>query len=434
MKNYNINGGMEMKNIFTLSLFIFFSIFLFTNANIAKAEGPTISVVDKEYAVIEENIQYRKTMGLEHSQSLVEKLVTNGVENDSINTHGAFLTNEELTKVEAQIQKQRTNIPKIREYLTSPELESNFSGIYVDQSNGGTVHIGYKNKEFNKGVKDKIKKMYSESEKIVFFSAKHSQESLNNINKLIHSQKAKLKNTDINIVSISSNFKDQSVDVGIFPFSEDKEKLIREIYGNNINVFENMEKGEEENRFAFYRPLMGGIAIVVDGSGCTGGFSSTGSSYITAGHCGAVGDGVTQGGSRIGEITTRINTGAVDAAIVRVDNRDWLSNDFYANSARDRNFFSWQGELEEYEGEYVCKVGRSTGYTCGTVQSTYFSIRTHHNMSVASYTSDNGDSGSPVFYTSELIGLHEGSSYLGAVYSHVDNVQRALNINPLVSN
>lgn len=384
--------------------------------------------------MIAENIKYRKTMGLEHNQSLIENLVHNGVKNNSYNTHGAFLTNEELALVEERVKKQKTYIPKIREYLTSPELESNFSGMYVDQSNGGTVNIGYKNKEFNKEVENEIKKMYGESEKIKFFNAKHSQKELNNINKLIHSEKVKLKNNDINVISINSNLKDQSVDVGIFPYSDEKAKIIKQIYGNNIIVFEEVDEGEEENRFASYRPLMGGISIVVGGGGCTGGFASTGSAYITAGHCGGMGAVVTQGGGRIGEITRSINVGPVDAAIVLVDNRAWLTNDFYANAPRDRNFFSWQGELEEYVGEYVCKVGRTTNYTCGTIKSTYYSIRTHHNMSVASYTSDNGDSGSPVFYTSKLIGVHEGSSSLGAVFSHVDNVQRALNINPLVTN
>ncbi|MEQ6375500.1 S1 family peptidase [Bacillaceae bacterium S4-13-58] len=187
-----------------------------------------------------------------------------------------------------------------------------------------------------------------------------------------------------------------------------------------ITVFEETTEGtEDSSRYDQYRPLMGGI--ILEGLSCTGSFSSTGSYYITAGHCGSVGE-------TIGTITKVANSGPVDAALIKVDNTSWLSNDLFAQSPRDREITDWQAEYEENEGDYVCKAGYKTGYTCGTVTSTYYSVRTHHNMTVASYTRDGGDSGDPVFNGNQLRGIYEGTSSLGAVYSQIDNVQYALGI------
>lgn len=415
-----------MKNIFyrTLMLIPFIGLLLGVNS-FSNAEPGNVL----DYKELKENKQYRLEMGLNAEEEYIQEININSVDNNSKEKHGIYLTDKELYEIETRITKQNEKIPEIKKHISNSSLAPYFAGIYIDQAKGGEINIGFKKSEKDmSNLLNEIKRIYNNDKKVKIFTAKNSYGELNELNKKIVLNKKELKEEGLNIISVSSNFKNQTVNIGINPLTEKSVARLNDLFGKTrITVFEETTEGKEDSsRYDQFRPLMGGI--ILEGLKCTGGFSSTGSYYITAGHCGLVGDTVNQGGLKIGTITKVANSGSVDAALIKVDNTSWLSNDLYVESPRDRNITDWQAEYEENEGDYVCQAGYKTGYSCGTVKSTYYSIREHHNMTLASYTRNGGDSGAPVFNGNQLRGIHEGYSSLGSVYSQIDNVQYALGI------
>ncbi|HEY8473022.1 MAG TPA: S1 family peptidase [Natronosporangium sp.] len=169
---------------------------------------------------------------------------------------------------------------------------------------------------------------------------------------------------------------------------------LREAHGDAIRI----EESEYQPQLAQAYPwLDGGIPY----NGCSTGFNmrnpSTGARYfLTAGHCGVAGNGATAGnGVFIGTFTASFFP-TFDDALVQVTNTGyWLQGPFV---------FSWPGFIvvsSSYTdgpvGTPVCKSGRTTGWTCGTItgknetvnypQGTVFGL-TRHNACV-----EQGDSG-----------------------------------------
>ncbi|XQY92316.1 S1 family peptidase [Metabacillus sp. HB246100] len=256
---------------------------------------------------------------------------------------------------------------------------------------------------------------------------------MRNLNDEIRLNKEILAQEDIVINTIATEIKSNKVIIGIYPFTEDAKQKLLTRYGNDNVVIVEDDGGSEESRTSRHIPLKGGIRIdnIESGKGyCTHGFSATSSSWrygITAGHCGSAGDRFNQGGYYYGKGYISKNSGNVDAMAITYGQTSYSSNENYAKS----DFSSWQDESEEYVGQPICMNGSYTGNSCGTIRSTYYSVRNHYDMSAANYSSQGGDSGSPVYTGSKLVGIHEGSNGSTKVYTQIENFVNSFNLSPV---
>jgi hypothetical protein len=229
-----------------------------------------------------------------------------------------------------------------------------------------------------------------------------------------------------------------------------------------------------------HRPLVGGLQIATPTSFTTQGLCTLGFNVIRAGaggfvtnsHCTRIQGGVENSvfhqpnafvsGNRIGieTVDPAYFTGGAcpagrrcrysDTAFVDDDSSVSSSHGFIARSAL--NTTAWNGidrfrivaEQVQPQGVTVCKTGRTTGRTCGTVNTTSTSINVADtNITLlaqdrAGYSSAGGDSGSPVYRIVNspaandvrLVGIHWGS---GGFFSDIDsfNIQRSSEMGPL---
>lgn len=156
-------------------------------------------------------------------------------------------------------------------------------------------------------------------------------------------------------------------------------------------------------------------------SDCTSGFAvrlnsnPTVTGITTAGHCSN-----TQYWNTTGELLpfqSASTTGANDIQWHKAPghtptNRIWIGDSF-------RNITSYTGSQNTAVGSYVCKYGRSTGYTCGSILTTAYRPATQDIISpTATYVrmgaqntvnGERGDSGGPVFYGNSAYGSVVGT-------------------------
>ncbi|HLM68336.1 MAG TPA: hypothetical protein VK358_12445 [Longimicrobium sp.] len=235
-----------------------------------------------------------------------------------------------------------------------------------------------------------------------------------------------------------------------------------------LQVTETGEIVPEAYLYDYVRPVIGGLRILP--YGCTLGFNvqhhSYGASFVTNSHCTAAigsvnGQVETQGGARIGVETwdravftgTGCPSGRVcrrsDAALFKYDDSVSITQGGIALTTGHGSLLIGSLSpaivslgvdsycIEGYPctmfvvGDSVNKVGTTTGWTAGTVAATcslvtYPSYITPSNVSLpcqvaATYHSDGGDSGSPVFrlqeyYATTLLGIHHSSGSNGLRY------------------
>lgn len=162
---------------------------------------------------------------------------------------------------------------------------------------------------------------------------------------------------------------------------------------------------------------------------CTGGFiaKKEGTSeygFLTAGHCfileGGSGDTWRHGGTAIGPSlqNTWRNGAAADAGYIRILSSSLPSskNQFISRPTDIvRSLTAVEGSAQQLVGESVCRTGRTSGQTCGTIvvrnvtrQSCLptGACRDIANQMEVSFDSSGGDSGGPVYWIERGYGIH----------------------------
>ncbi len=153
-------------------------------------------------------------------------------------------------------------------------------------------------------------------------------------------------------------------------------------------------------------PLGGGAGIVIDGDAyCTLtaiGSDRTGSLIgFTSAHCGGPGAQVAAEGARdAGVIGTMVaGNDALDYAVIRFD------------PARVAPVSNWDGFIidgigpDPVFGQVACKLGRTTGYSCGVTWGPGEEPGTIVNQACG----QPGDSGAPVTVNNKLVGMVHGA-------------------------
>ena len=108
---------------------------------------------------------------------------------------------------------------------------------------------------------------------------------------------------------------------------------------------------------------------------------------------------------------------------------DTVTNQFDSGTGI-RNCTGTRSRSAQSVGDFVCKNGRTTGYTCGTIQSTRFAPSYVPSVDAtfvfvdggSTNLSSGGDSGGPWFNGSTAFGIHSGGAGNDSVYMPINYV------------
>jgi hypothetical protein len=379
---------------------------------------------------LSKNVKYRENMGLNTNVDYVKKVMSDSKSKVYVEHHGVALTPAEAKDIERRINMQKNDKPKVKSFIENHVSNDDFSGLYIDQKNGGILKVGFTQPLSQmESIINQIKSIFPEPQYLSFYQANNSEEKLTNLHKQVFEQMEHLKDRGIEITGINTNIVDNKVDVGIKSLTEEKAKVIFELFGkDSIHVFEkDYDVSTARNVWNGY--LEAGLQIEKDtGSYCTSNISIMDANWdyfiVTAGHC--IRDYSGRwfiGGHDIG-YGAMWNTGDADVGAIRISDQHtyWM----YIDSTKERDFRTKQLATEDDVGDYVCQSSATTGYACGYIQSTNYTSSfdgyTYTNQRLANYAVDRGDSGGPVFLLNTIMGIQSAMTLdTGeAVYSHID--------------
>lgn len=162
-----------------------------------------------------------------------------------------------------------------------------------------------------------------------------------------------------------------------------------------------------------YADIVGGLAYTMGGR-CSVGFAATNSSgqpgFVTAGHCGSVGTGVSIGNGQ-GVFERSIFPGN-DAAFVRGTSNFTLTN--LVSRYNTGGHATVSGSSAAAIGSQVCRSGSTTGWHCGTIQARNQTVNypqgTVQALTRTNVCAEPGDSGGSFISGSQAQGVTSGGS------------------------
>jgi len=165
--------------------------------------------------------------------------------------------------------------------------------------------------------------------------------------------------------------------------------------------------------FAFFYALkQAGDAYFINNQfRCSIGFSVQGG-FVTAGHCGAVGD-TTAGSNRVAQGTVRASVfpGDGDFGFVQTNNQ-WTPTATVATS--NQGVIPVAGSQEAPVGASVCRTGSTTGTHCGTIQAKNATVNypegTVTGLTRTNVCAEGGDSGGSWISGDQAQGVTSGGS------------------------
>ena len=178
--------------------------------------------------------------------------------------------------------------------------------------------------------------------------------------------------------------------------------------------------------------LRGGLPLVVTSSGtatCTTGFSVRTSSgttgVVTAAHCGNTLSYQSYSSSAVKSLTFRSESKNAHADVQWHSGPVSASPSFYASSTTSARTVVGLAYRADMVGSYACHRGRTTGYSCGTVQTVSYRptydgacgsspcAATWARVTGSGLKCYGGDSGGPWFLSNRAYGIHKGGSSSG---------------------
>jgi streptogrisin D len=177
---------------------------------------------------------------------------------------------------------------------------------------------------------------------------------------------------------------------------------------------------------SFATTISGGDAIIGSGGRCSLGFSTTGNTGITAGHCTQAIASWNDGGGAYYGPSIAANFPGNDYGLIRND----------GGLAQPGNVNLYNGGYQDitnagdpFPGMSVCKSGSTTGLTCGTVTQTGMTICYAQgcvsNMAESTAAVNPGDSGGAWFAGDIAVGITSG---MGGGFSYFQPVVPGLNM------
>jgi streptogrisin C len=153
------------------------------------------------------------------------------------------------------------------------------------------------------------------------------------------------------------------------------------------------------------------IALAEGTARCSIGFAVEGG-FITAGHCGAVGDKTTGANQQpLGDVAASVFPGNADFGVVQITG-DFTPQPFVDDF--DGNLLPVAGSTEAPVGATICRSGSTTGTHCGTIlaknQTVNYPEGTVTGLTETDACAEGGDSGGPWLVGDQAQGVTSGGS------------------------
>jgi len=418
-------------NLFALILTMF-TLFL---TNGISAQATSTLADDLDYVKKDKHFTFRTTFGLSTSEDMLKKVS----EMSSANRYGIPLTAEELESMNKRETFADKYAPIIIEIIRGDKVSSSDAVFYMDNKNGGKLVVGLvkatdknqiiRNTQIVEAIKNKIPE--ADFANVQFITVKYSEEDLDNqVSKISKNRKLLLESQNINITSIIADIRNGKIKIGVKDLPSTVPTFLENQYGKDLIEVVNSENPVPESRTEPYDKLYGGLRIGWTSASslsgttgyCTNGYSlrtNKGYFIITAGHCTSGRSSVYQGGNLKGSVYSSHLGGFADVGVIKI-NGDWTTNGLYTTFANGSKLTSYQAPNADYVGQIVVKSGVKTGVTSGELTTRNFSGSIggyyYQYLRQASYYSDGGDSGAPVYNGGELRGIHTASN---GTFSHI---------------
>ncbi|PIC69081.1 hypothetical protein CSV77_15425 [Sporosarcina sp. P16b] len=422
------------KNIFVIILAILFVLLPsndFTNA--MNIPGNLPKEISK--AEFEDQKIFREIHGLDDSDAHILNVLNSSgdfqVLNKSqySNKHQLKLTQKELA-IMKEIEQVSDYLPQADKLIQSSEDNySDFASVYMDTKAQGVLNVYVDvDKKDLKEVKNTLKtleKDFPVKGKLKIVQVKYSEKELRDKQDEIVRDIEKIQkeyNTQITSVGVLLN--KNSVTIGIKEFDSKVAESLREKYGSDMIIVEEVAPAVSEGRMDPVNYMEGGLLIADSSyrstapSGyCTLGFSAIRGGrvvFVTAGHCLNSGEtSMFQGGKLIGNNGGHVynDFGNVDVGWITPASGKYGTKYIFQHAHQDVTI---TGTRTPTAGIAVRKSGATTYNTRGVIidERTLVSVSradgTTFNVYrvVADYYSEGGDSGAPTYNGSNLLGIH----------------------------
>lgn len=354
------------------------------------------------------------------------------------------MKNEAVYEDEAELSTAREKYAKIKKVLKKKDKKNMncYSGSYIDDDNNLVVATNNKKKLKDEGVvADRFEK--------VEFSYEELQNTYDELNKYVESNKKEIldeNNNDIdNLTGFNVSVQDNKVIVEVLDINNTSSIEAIKNAVSNVDCLEIVEVEKTDENATTLK--LGRKVFVCRKDKKSGSYLSIGikayyinskgekvHGFITAAH------GTKETGeyvyltnnisnAAIGQVVKRKYSGKVDAAFVKLTNRNYtLSRQaYYSNSKGSTSggpTMSYKLYTSLYDGaigDSVYKVGYKTYLTKGKLLSdsatkvaSGSSTGSIKDMYKSSYKADHGDSGGTVYYHDE-----DGNQYLGIHHGRV---------------
>ncbi|WPK13514.1 S1 family peptidase [Lysinibacillus louembei] len=399
--------------------------------------GSSISLANNDTPSINEQIKFRESFGLDNNIDKIKLLN----QNDKQGKGRIFevpLTEKETMELMERFEVQNNNLPKIKKMLNEKFNQENVT-MYIDQSKGGEVVVKLKNYHQKSASTELFKELKSINLTIPYRieEAFYSEEDLNAISDAIWAKKAEL---NLDFDSTRVDVVNEKIIIGIVEYSTIKEEELLKIFNNYPIEVEQIESPRN-----FRGPYGGELIVTSRGNTCsTGYYATSGSNYylVTAGHCSILYDKVTTkqttyytdvykyGTTTLGQVSSIRHTGYVDALTIKVPS-SMVNSNIYLNGAV-RKMTSSQARNADIVGQAVCKTGKTTFVTCGTLISKNTSYEVWGNqfigMRSTNLHAEHGDSGGTVYNNFQYLGIIKGTHGGYVTYTHIAEINRELSL------
>lgn len=392
--------------------------------------------------MIDSEKSFRKVSGLDTSEEHIRKVLSDNDNAKSFEKYGAFLNKEEINIVE-QILEIDQYIPKLLDFIGE---DATFSVDYPNKK--VNIYVTEGNKA-NQSIKNSLVNSFPYPEMLNYQTVKYSQHELEDLQNKIDVG-SKLGDSFITYAGV--DIIQNKVKIGIYPYTENAEISIQNLYGDMV-IVEEKEASFERSRTTPQYHMQGGLRIGFTkpmslSGGCTLGYTATrnGEDYIvTAGHClkAAADAGSTswyQGEELIGVGSLYGANENYDVGLIKHSSYKNATNYIYKFSSFDSKY-TRETNGGPYVGQPVCFSGAASDTTkCGNVKNTsaktlvkrgdgssYTATRVE-----ADFLSLNGDSGAPVWYSGIMIGILGSGNQSSTYFSHLNSYKSVLNIDAIV--
>jgi hypothetical protein len=388
--------------------------------------------------------RFRQLLGFDSSAAAVDAAAADP---NSTREFGYFLSRAEAAELASRMDVAR-QLDELKAYLKElPE----YGGLYIDHESGGAITV---NLAGDTDV-DAIRDLLPAGAELNLRSVRFSLAELEAVSERVKEAVA-FGDLSPHVDGVGADIPGNFVEVSLRPDAAVSADALIERFGSTLKVVPS-DGGSllacTDWRNCAEDPWRGGLALKWSGDVfipyCTSGFVAKNGSakkMLVAGHCGDVNSTWRHDGVHFGTLNSPnryVNGSDADAALINIVD-DWASNQVVLGHPHLRSITSQQGVGGDEPGDVVCHGGARTKdqtdwYVCGVLfdvneMKCFVPGICIDKLRGADVRAFGGDSGGPVLYGNQALGLIHGGSaphssgtyYTKMWYSHIFQVSDEL--------